>query len=67
MLSDHASEVVMIGGHSNIIPVIIEELGSDPIPLIAKNDYDDLFSVTAHRSGRAKVILLNYGEPTDFE
>lgn len=63
VLSDHTSEVVLIAGHSNTVPAIIEELGGDPISPIAENEFDNLFIVTVYRFGKAKVIHLNYGNP----
>lgn len=50
VLSDHTGEVVLIVGHSNTVPAIIEEFGGNPIPLITKNDYDDLFIVAVYSS-----------------
>lgn len=63
VLSDHAGEVVLIAGHSNTVPAIIEEFGGDPIPPIAENEFDNLFIVTVYRFGKARVVHLNYGNP----
>jgi 2,3-bisphosphoglycerate-dependent phosphoglycerate mutase len=63
VLADHAGEVVMIAGHSDTVPDIIEEFGADPIPAIAENEYDNLYVVTVYRFNRAAVVHLNYGDP----
>ena len=63
VLADHAGEVVVIAGHSNTVPDIVEEFGADPIPAIAESEYDNLYVVTDYRFNRAKVLHLNYGEP----
>ena len=63
VLADHAGEVVMIAGHSNTVPDIVEEFGADPIPAIAENEYDNLYVVTVYRFNRAEVVHLNYGDP----
>jgi broad specificity phosphatase PhoE len=63
VLSDHAGKVVLIAGHSDTVPAIIQEFGGDPIPPIAGNEFDNLFIVTGHRFGKAKVLHLNYGDP----
>ncbi len=63
VLSDHPGEVVLIAGHSNTIPQIIEGLGGEPISPIAETEYENLFIVTVYRFGRANVVHLNYGNP----
>ena len=63
VLADHAGEVVVIAGHSNTVPAIVEEFGADPIPAIAESEYDNLYVVTVYRFNRAKVLHLNYGDP----
>ena len=63
VLSDQRGEIVMICGHSNTIPQIIEGLGGDLIPSIDENEYDNLFIVTIYGFGRATVVRLNYGSP----
>lgn len=63
ILADHAGEVVLVAGHSDTVPAIIEELGGDPIPPIAENEYDNLFVVTVCRCGAPNVVHLRYGEP----
>ncbi|GAI82743.1 unnamed protein product, partial [marine sediment metagenome] len=62
--SDHSGEVVLIVGHSNTIPQIIEELGGDPISPIAESEFDNMFIVTVFRLARTKVINLKYGDPS---
>jgi 2,3-bisphosphoglycerate-dependent phosphoglycerate mutase len=59
--SQHAGKTVLIAGHSNTLPKIIEELGGDVIPSIAESEYDNLFVVTLNRSGKAKVLRIKYG------
>jgi 2,3-bisphosphoglycerate-dependent phosphoglycerate mutase len=63
VLSDHAGKVVLIAGHSPTVPAIIREFGGDPMPPIAGNEFDNLFIVTVHGVGEAKVVHLNYGDP----
>lgn len=63
VLSDHAGKVVLIAGHSPTVPAIIQEFGGDPMPPIPGNEFDNLFIVTVHRFGEAKVLRLNYGDP----
>lgn len=57
----HAGEAVLIVGHSNSVPDVIRALGGDAIPKIDESSFDDLFVVTVHGAGRAKVVHLKYG------
>ncbi len=64
ILSNHRGEVVVVAGHSNTVPIIIEKLNGGQIPPISETEFDKLFIVTVYRLRRAKVIQLRYGNPT---
>ena len=59
-----AGGVIVVAGHSNTIPLIIEELGGGPISPIQESEFDNLFVITVLRFNRAKVINLKYGDPS---
>lgn len=61
ILSNHNGEVVVVVGHSNTIPLIIEELGGGLISPIQESEYDNLFVVTVLCFSRTKVLNLKYG------
>jgi phosphohistidine phosphatase SixA len=54
-------ESVLVIGHSNWIPDVIEMLGGDTVPTIDEQKFDDLFIVTVYAKGKAKVVQLKYG------
>lgn len=62
LLSEFSGKVVLVAGHSNTVPVIIEALGAGPGPQIDHHQYDDLFVVTVGPQG-ARSLRLKYGEP----
>jgi phosphohistidine phosphatase SixA len=64
ILSNHRGEVVVVAGHSNTVPIIIEKLQGGQIPPIAETEFDKLFIVTVYRLRRAKVVQLRYGSGT---
>lgn len=64
VLEDHAGEVVLIAGDNNKVSKIIKEFGGSPIPPIFGNEYDNLFVITVCEPGEAKVVSLQYGEPS---
>jgi phosphohistidine phosphatase SixA len=59
----HAGGAVLVVGHTNSVPDLIRELGGDVVPTMDENKFDDLFVVTVHAPGRAKVVQLKYGAP----
>ncbi len=62
ILSEHSGEVVLIVSHSHTVPLIVEELGTGPIPPIG-DTYDSLFLVTIPRQRSvAKIVKAQYGE-----
>ncbi len=51
---------VLVVGHSDTIPTIIEQLGAGPAPAIADNQYDRLFIVTLTGPKSATLVTLHY-------
>jgi broad specificity phosphatase PhoE len=64
--SDYKGKQILVAGHSNTIPAIIESLGISTPPTIASFDYDDLFLVGLHNNlfRYVELITLQYGIPT---
>jgi len=62
VLSDYSGEIVLIVGHSNTIPQIIEEFGGEPIPPIGEGEFDNMFIVTVITLGKVNVVNLKYGD-----
>lgn len=60
--SDHRGEVVLVVGHSNTVPQIIEGLGISSPPSIPDTEFDNFFVVHRHRFGHAKLTHLKYGD-----
>ena len=55
-------EVVVVAGHSNTIPQIIQKLGGGTVPVIAESDFDNLYVVTIPCCGNAKTVRLHLAE-----
>jgi broad specificity phosphatase PhoE len=62
--SDHRGDVILVVGHSDTVPAIIERLGISPAPVITENEFDNLFVVILNHFGRATFIHLKYGSRT---
>ncbi len=60
--SEFPGRLVVVAGHSNTVPALIEALGAGPAPSIAENQYDDLFVVLLG-PGPARLVRLKYGKP----
>ncbi len=53
---------ILVTGHSNTTPDLVEKLGGDPGSPIAESDYyDRLYLVTITSDGAVSSILLHYG------
>jgi len=61
---DHAGDVVLVVGHSNTIPGVVNALGAGPFENLTEEEYDDLFVVTLTADGGASVVRLRYGRET---
>lgn len=60
VLADPAP-VVLMAGHGDTVPHILEGLGISPLPDLDGIFYDDLFVVTRWDDGRASLTHLKYG------
>lgn len=62
ILREHAGEVVLVVGHSNTVPDIIEALGAGRVePIEEEREYDNLYVVTVGADSGASVLVLKYG------
>lgn len=60
ILSRNSGRSVMVVGHSNTLPEIIEALGAGSIAEIPETDYNSLFIVTVTQKGKGKLLRLNF-------
>lgn len=58
--SGPAGAAVLVVGHSNTVPEIIERLGGEAVAPIADSEYDRLFVVTLTGPSQATVVTLRY-------
>lgn len=59
---DHRGHTVVVVGHSNTVPAIVEALGAAPVGDIAESEYDNLFIVVLPAEGAARLLRAKYGE-----
>ena len=60
-IDKHRGETILVSGHSNTVPGIIEALGGGRIPEIPDGEHDNLYVLSIYRYGKAKVLRLRYG------
>ncbi|MCI0411516.1 histidine phosphatase family protein [bacterium] len=60
ILSKHSGGTVLVVGHSNTLPEIIEALGGGEVQEIDDSDYDNLYVVTVFGNGIAKVVRTKF-------
>ena len=61
ILSKHAGKTVLVIGHTDSVPQLINQLGAGRSVNIEDGEFDRLFVVTVFSSGRASVTELKYG------
>jgi len=64
ILSDHAGKAVVVAGPKGTLSEIITRLGGSPFPILYNNEHDNLVVLTVCETGDAKVVSLEYGEPS---
>ena len=62
--AEHAGQTVLIVGHGDTLPELIEALCGRKVPPFGRNEWDLLYVVTIFKDGPAKVLRLRYGEPS---
>ena len=61
LLLSHPDQIVVIAGHSNTIPALVNALiGEDKFSQLDESDYNDIFIVTASEVGDGTAIQLTY-------
>jgi broad specificity phosphatase PhoE len=58
--AEHANDVVVVAGHSDTAPKVLDAFGYSNTITIDHADYDNLFIVTPRSSGRPSVVRLHY-------
>ncbi len=65
MLQEYSGKTLLIAGHSNTIPVLVNRLlGRDQYPLLDDHVYDNLFIASVPEAGPARILRLRFGAPT---
>jgi broad specificity phosphatase PhoE len=65
LLAKHRGQTVLVVGHSNTVPAIIEALGAPRPAEICDAGYDNAFIVTVPASGPASVVRLHFGRKAE--
>jgi broad specificity phosphatase PhoE len=61
ILRDHAGGTVLVVGHGDSVPELIDALTGEPLPAGEPVDYDRLYVVTLGPGGMHRVLRLRYG------
>jgi broad specificity phosphatase PhoE len=59
-MHDHRGGTVLIVGHSNTIPEIIERISGIQVPPIADEEFDSIYIVSVPTLGKASLVRLEY-------
>lgn len=62
IVEEHVGRSVLVVGHSNTIPAIVEAIGGE-IPAIADDEYDRLVVMVLLPDGSVRLVEARYGEP----
>jgi broad specificity phosphatase PhoE len=58
-------ETVLVIGHADTVPLIIERLGGESVPAFPDTEYDRLTVLVTGTGGKARVVTLRYGNATE--
>ena len=64
ILMNHAGETVLVVGHSDTVPEVIELLGDNSGHQIQDHEFDNMFVATVLDDNRVRVTRLRYGKPS---
>jgi broad specificity phosphatase PhoE len=60
--ADHSGSTVLVVGHSNTVPEIVELLGGGTQPAIGATEFNRLFVTVINCRGHVRTVRLRYGE-----
>jgi broad specificity phosphatase PhoE len=63
ILTRSAGKGVLVVGHSNTVPDIVNALSGTPIPAMTDAEYDHIFVVVIPSSGSPRLMRLAFGSP----
>jgi broad specificity phosphatase PhoE len=55
------NETVLVVGHSDTVPQIVERLGAGSVPPLREDEYDRMIVISLTARGEAQVVTLRYG------
>jgi len=64
ILEEHRGRTILLAGHSNTVPLLLEAFGIADPPSLSDDDYDDLFLIHIVPAEQPWMIHLHYGEPS---
>jgi broad specificity phosphatase PhoE len=64
VLDRHRGETVLVVGHSNTLPLLVEAMTGARVQPIPDSEYDRLFTVVVPPSGPARLVQARYGVPS---
>jgi hypothetical protein len=59
-----SGQLFVVAGQKDDISETVNELSGHPLPPLFANEYDNLLLLTVYQSNEAKVLSLQYGEPS---
>ncbi|MBS0657173.1 MAG: histidine phosphatase family protein [Verrucomicrobia bacterium] len=63
-LKARRGQTVLVAGHNNTVPALIEALGGPKLEVIPEREYDRLFILQLAPDGRVQLLRLRYGAAT---
>ncbi|MBV6646326.1 MAG: hypothetical protein KI790_12800 [Cyclobacteriaceae bacterium] len=61
ILSKHTGETVLISGHSNTVPALVNQLvGDNVLEELGESVYSKIFMVSLQRIGDGRITVLNF-------
>jgi broad specificity phosphatase PhoE len=55
------NETVLVVGHADTVPLIIERLGGGSVPAFGDSEYDRMIALLVGDHGKTRVLTLRYG------
>ena len=55
-------ETVLVVGHANTVPLLVERLGGGVVPALSDTEYDRMVVVVTRGKGKPAILTLRYGE-----